>query len=85
MTRAANDNYPPILKRGQAAEMCQLTPAGFDVWVRKGIVPTAIKGTRRWSRDAIMRALSGGKVGFNDNGQPMDAFEEWEAQNARKA
>lgn len=83
--KPSNDNYPMVLKRSQAADMCQLTPAGFDVWVRKGIVPTAIAGTRRWSRDAIRRALSGGGIAQNDNGAPMDAFEAWEAQNAKKA
>jgi hypothetical protein len=31
----------------------------FDDWVRKGILPRPIPGTRRWSRTAIERALSG--------------------------
>ena len=78
--RAANDNNPPILTRPQAAAMCNLTPAGFDVWVRKGIVPPAITGTRRWSRDAILRAL-------NDDAprQDLDPYEQWKLDNARSA
>lgn len=76
----ANDNYPPVLTRSQAAAMCSLTPAGFDVWVRKRIVPTAIEGTRRWSRDAILRSLSGAdSVGVDVT---LDPYEQWKAQNA---
>jgi hypothetical protein len=36
-----------------------LTPAGFDAWVKKGVVPGPIPGTRRWSKLAIVRALAG--------------------------
>lgn len=78
--KAANDNIPPILKRKEAAELCRLTPAGFDVWVRKGIVPPAIAGTRRWSRDAILRALNG-----SIQRADLDPFEQWELDNARSA
>lgn len=81
--RAANDNFPPVMTRPQAAAMCGLTPSGFDVWVRKGIVPTAIVGTRRWSRDAILTAISSGSTAVDVE---MDAFErEKAAHNARKA
>ena len=75
----ANDNYPPILTRPQAAAMCQLTPSGFDVWVRRGIVPPAIQGTRRWSRDAILRAIAGTAIDVE-----LDPMEQWERENARK-
>lgn len=50
-TERANESL--ALTRTQAAELCQLTPSGFDTWVRKGIVPPAILGTRRWSRVAL--------------------------------
>jgi len=75
----ANDNLPLALTRQQAATLCGLTPSGFDVWVRKGIVPPAIKGTRRWSRAALERALSGGEDA------DLDPFEQWERDNARAA
>jgi len=75
--RADNDNYPPVLKRREAADMCGLTPAGFDVWVRKGIVPSSIRGTRRWSRDAILRAING-----DGPRTALDPFEQWEQDNA---
>jgi hypothetical protein len=47
------------LTRGQAAALCGLTPSGFDGWVRLGIVPPPIMGTRRWSRVQLERALAG--------------------------
>lgn len=79
---AANDNYPPVLTRREAAAMCRLTPSGFDSWVRRGIVPVAIMGTRRWSRDAILRAISG-DVSVDVE---LDPYERQKAErNARKA
>lgn len=47
------------ITRPQAAALCGLTPAGFDAWVKKGVVPGPIPGTRRWSKSAIERALAG--------------------------
>lgn len=74
-------DYPPILTRPQAAAMCQLTPSGFDGWVRRGIVPPAIMGTRRWSRDAILKAISGTAVDVE-----IDPMEQWEREEqARQA
>lgn len=78
---AANDNYPPIMTRAEAAEMCGLTPRGFDSWVRRGIVPTTISGTRRWSRDAILTRLSG----TADVDAELSPYERQKAErNARK-
>lgn len=70
---------PLTLTRPQAAALLGLTPAGFDVWVRKGIVPPAIAGTRRWSRAAIERAISGDAVDVE-----LDPFEAWEAEQGGK-
>lgn len=77
---AANDNRPLAITRSEAAAMCGLTPQGFDVWVRKGIVPSAIRGTRRWSRVAIEAAVSGSQPENN-----LDPYEKWKAENASAA
>ena len=76
----ANDNYPIVLTRPQAAAMCGLTTSGFDTWVRKGVVPPALHGTRRWSRVAIERALSGDALVSADAN--LSPYELWKAQNA---
>lgn len=79
------ETYPLVLSRGQAAALCHLSPSGFDSWVRKGIIPSVIPGTRRWSRVAIERALSGDRstpTPANDNESP---FEKWKRENANKA
>jgi hypothetical protein len=69
------------LTREQAAALCELSPSGFDVWVRKGIVPGPVKGTRRWSRAALERSLAGvEKVGNADD--PEAVFAEWLKANA---
>lgn len=68
------------LTRDQAAELCGLTTAGFDSWVRRGIVPGPIKGTRRWSRAALERAVSG--LSESDRDDPEAAFARWLEQNA---
>lgn len=54
------------LTREQAAEACGLSVTGFDSWVRRGIVPGPIKGTHRWSRAALERALAGVKTEGDD-------------------
>ena len=77
--KADNDNHPAALTRPQAAELCGLTPSGFDGWVRRGIVPPAIMGTRRWSRDAILKAIAGTAIDVE-----ADPMEQWERENARK-
>lgn len=78
----ANDNYPLVLTRTEAADMCRLTPSGFDGWVRNGTVPPPLPGTRRWSRDAIRDAINGKTALSVDVG--LSPFEQWEAENARK-
>lgn len=79
--QAANDNVPLALTRKQAASMCGLSLSGFDSWVRRGIVPGPITGTRRWSRCALETVLSGAIVGTsaNDNISP---FEDWKRKHA---
>lgn len=70
------------LTRAQAAALCELTPSGFDVWVRKGIVPGPIKGTRRWSRTALDRALGGIDKRGGDADDPEAIFDQWLKANA---
>lgn len=67
------------LTRQQAAELCNLTPSGFDSWVRRGILPGPVAGTRRWSSAALERALSGGAA---DDGDPEAVFARWEKSHA---
>lgn len=77
------DVSPLALTRAQAAALCHLSLTGFDSWVRKGIVPSPIPGTRRWSRVALERAIAGEQpaaaVADNDNLSP---FEQWKRSNA---
>lgn len=47
------------LTRAEAAKVCGLSPSGFDSWVRRGVVPPPIAGTKRWSRVQLERALAG--------------------------
>jgi predicted DNA-binding transcriptional regulator AlpA len=77
--QAANDNWPLVLTRAEVAEMCRISVSTFDVWVRKGTLPRPIPGTRRWSRVAIERALSGGVAKAVTSQSP---FEEWRRARA---
>lgn len=75
-------SVPLALTRAQAADLCHLSLTGFDSWVRRGIVPSPIPGTRRWSRVALERAIAGEQpaaVSVNDNLSP---FEQWKRSNA---
>jgi hypothetical protein len=79
--REVNDNWPPVLTRPEAAEMCRISVQTFDSWVRKGILPGPILGTRRWSRVAIERRLSGAVVSPYASDQ-LSPFEQWKCGNA---
>lgn len=48
---------PRILAKPTAAAYCGLTEAGFDDWVKRGLLPKVLKGTRRWDKVAIDLAL----------------------------
>lgn len=65
------------LTRAQAAALCELTPTGFDSWVKRGIVPGPIAGTRRWSKAALERAISGVAKGGGHADDPEAVFDEW--------
>jgi len=77
----ADNNWPAVLTRPEAAEMCRISMQTFDAWVRKGILPGPIPGTRRWSRIAIERALAGDVVASTADIWPSP-FEQWKRRNA---
>jgi hypothetical protein len=79
--RQTDDNWPLVLTRGEGAKMCQISVQSFDTWVRKGILPGPIAGTRRWSREAIKRRLADQAVvpSATDQSSP---FEQWKRHSA---
>jgi predicted DNA-binding transcriptional regulator AlpA len=83
--RAANDNQPPaetlVLTRHGAAKMCGVSLPTFDTWVRKGILPKPIRGTRRWSRLAVERALAGVSAAASPD-SASSPYELWRRANA---
>jgi predicted DNA-binding transcriptional regulator AlpA len=81
MPEPANDNWPIVLTRPEAAAMCGISLSTFDNWVRKDILPGPICGTRRWSRVAIERALSDGLTGPSMSTE-HSPFAEWKRANA---
>ena len=77
----ANDNWPLVLTRREAAKICRISVQAFDTWVRKGILPGPIAGTRRWSHDALERHLAGQAVVPSAIDQPSP-FEQWTRHSA---
>jgi len=71
-----SDNWHPVLTRPEAAKMCRISLQTFDSWVRKGILPGPIAGTRRWSRGAIERRLEG-QTAAGSAAQHLSPFEQW--------
>ena len=65
-------NLPRMLTREQAAAHCGVTYSGFGTWMAKGLVPKAVKGTRRWDRIALDLALDA-KSGVKPDGPAMSA------------
>jgi hypothetical protein len=46
-----------VATRLQAAAYCNISPSTFDLWVRRGLLPRCLPGTRFWDLAAIDRAL----------------------------
>ncbi len=65
-----------ILTRREAAGLLGISPSTFDNWVRKGIAPSPISGTKRWSKAAIERAISGAAAEAPANANDPDAIYE---------
>ncbi|MBS7697560.1 MULTISPECIES: hypothetical protein [unclassified Chelatococcus] len=78
----ANDNEPLVLTRAQAAERCSIALSTFDAWVRRGVVPRPLPGTRRWSRVALDHALAGGAFHTLPAAAAVSPFEQWKASRA---
>lgn len=78
---------PRCLSRRQAAEYCGCgSLSTFDDWVRRGIVPGPITGTRRWDRKAIDAALDKRSGLLAGKITDRDPFVVWEREyEARKA
>jgi hypothetical protein len=73
---------PRALSRDEAAAYCGLSPAGFDEWVKRGIVPGPIPGTQRWDRKAIDLALDRASGIRQETGQAEAAYESWRRTRA---
>ena len=82
-TERASNDVSLVVTRREAAKMCNISVQTFDVWVRKGILPPPIAGTRRWSRVAIERALAGDIRTSSAEHEPS-AYEQWKCHNARQ-
>jgi hypothetical protein len=46
-----------MLSLSEAAEYCGLSVSGLGDWVRRGIVPGPMRGTRKWDAKALDLAL----------------------------
>lgn len=46
-----------LITKQEAADRCSLTPSGYDLWRRKGLVPGPVPGTRRYDAKALDLAL----------------------------
>lgn len=71
-----------ILTRQQAADLLGISVSTFDKWVRKGVAPKALPGTRRWSRAALERAM-GGEDTRAKAADPESPFEAWKNEQRR--
>lgn len=73
---------PRCLSRQDAACHCGVSVYSFDDWVRRGILPKPIPGTRRWDRKAIDAALD--RLSGITANIPSSPLAEWRARrNAR--
>lgn len=69
---------PRGLTRTEAAAYLGLSPATFDAWQRRGLVPGPLTGTKRWDKNAIDAALDRAS-GLAQHGRTT-AYDDWISQ-----
>lgn len=71
------------LNRREAAAYCGANSLStFSSWIRKGIIPGPIPGTRIWDKQAIDRKLTEISKTTTIPSSPLD---EWKASRARSS
>lgn len=74
------------MTKEQAAAYCGLSPRGFEEWVRTGMMPRAMRGTHRWDKLAVDRALdmlSAGE-GVAVEPAPLSDLEKFKVERAKR-
>jgi hypothetical protein len=72
------------LTREEAAAYCGCESlAAFSDWVRRGIIPGPIRGTKRWDRKAIDASLD--RASGLDAASALSPLDAWRMQRARSA
>jgi hypothetical protein len=72
------------LTREEAAAYCGCESlAAFSDWVRRGIIPGPIRGTKRWDRKAIDAALD--RASGLEAASALSPLDAWRMQRARSA
>lgn len=58
---------PLCLTRAEVAELCRIEDSVVPDWVRKGIIPPPMPGTRRWCTEHLREHLLIRSKGGQDN------------------
>lgn len=73
-----------LLSRAEAAAYCGLKPSRFSEWVKSGLVPPPLPGTKKWDRRAIDLQID--KISGIKAPEKKSALEAWkERKNAGRA
>jgi hypothetical protein len=71
------------MTRAEAAKYCRLSRDGYDVWVKRGLVPPPIPGTNRYDRKALDRALD--KLSGLAPDSPESKLDQWLKEQQKRA
>jgi len=70
-----------LLSCTDAATYCGVSRATYRAWLDKGLLPKAIRGTRRYDKKALDDALD--KLsGISDDAEQCNDYDAWKANNA---
>jgi hypothetical protein len=73
----------PTCTRAELAAFCRVTATTVSLWVKKGILPHPLPGTRRWSTLAVLDYLHRG--GHVKSSAALSPFEAWAKSRAQSA
>ncbi|WP_294275862.1 hypothetical protein [uncultured Sphingomonas sp.] len=85
---APADDFDPQARLQTKAGICaylgHISPATYDAWCTKGLVPGPVRGTNRYDIRAHDLLLDR-QAGLTNAKRSLSPLEQWEAENARAA
>lgn len=83
MMPATNSLLLRCVPRAEAARLCSISPTQFTKWVKLGIAPRPLPGTKRWLVADLDSFLGGAKSEVHQL-KETDLYQQWKLRRGQK-